>query len=134
MDVESGVDANSAYVLIAPDGERQRLSVGDSVGAESALASVTLMGGPLKSVGIWSVYRSEGRGAGANDLLAAEVAVNLANECETNLRPSSEFALPSDRVAGVSSWFRRPLWMYLVPVAVLLLLAEWVLYQRRWIS
>ena len=46
------------------------------------------------------VYRSEGRGGGANELLAAEVAVNLANECETNLRPSSEFALPSDRVAG----------------------------------
>ena len=134
MDPGSGVESDAAYVLIAPDGERQRLSVADSVGAESALASVTLLGGPLKSVGIWSVYRSEGRGAGANELLMAEVAVNLANECETNLRPSSEFVLPSDRGAGVSSWFRGPLWTYLVPGAVLLLLAEWVLYQRRWIS
>lgn len=132
--VGSVVASEAAYVLMAPDGERQRLSVADSGGSESARGSVTLMGGPLKSVGIWSVYRSEGRVAGANEWLAAEVAVNLANECETNLRPSPESVLSSDRVEWVSSWFRGPLWSYLVPAAVLLLLAEWVLYQRRWIS
>jgi len=70
--------------------------------------------------------------------LIREVAINLSNERESDLRPhyAMNSSIPIDQRMGLSSstWFARPLWFYLAFVACVFTAIEWFLYQRRLIS
>ena len=65
-------------------------------------------------------------------------SVNLASWAESDLRPSA--AVPEEAREGgpgfsaVSGLTGRPVWFYLAAAAFLLIVTEWYLYQRRWIS
>lgn len=103
--------------------------------------------GPLSEIGIWSVQigtgsekslRSGGIAARVPDRTPESpgwsVAVNLASELETDIRPVSE---PNESV-GTSTipvgWLTRPLWFYLTLLLCALICAEWILYHRRLIA
>lgn len=135
--------AGTRFFLTAPNGERTGLSAASRpVSAEeAALETVTLLTGPLQQVGLWSISEGDLRGSrpwesiansGANEV--EEFAVNLANDCETNLRPAAEFDVPGENPGGIVGLVSRPIWFYLVLTACAFLSAEWALYHRRWIS
>jgi hypothetical protein len=103
-------------LLKAPDGQTRPLPVG--------LVKTTI--GPLDRCGVWSVTR------GAEGAAEVEVACNLANPRESDLRPPLGSTSHSLRTgAGFGG---RPAWFYLIVTAWGLAGLEWYLYQRRWIS
>lgn len=136
--VVGGSDATRAgFFLTGPDGIRADISGVSQLGSVEDSGLVTLLTGPLQQVGIWSVVegdKRESRPVGSEGSGLAEIAVNLANVCETNLRPSTEFDLPEESTSGIAGLVSRPIWFYLVLLASAFLVAEWALYHRRWIS
>jgi hypothetical protein len=111
----------SELLLRAPNGSTRKLPPN--------VARATI--GPFDRCGVWSIVR-----AGRLDEPIEEIACNLTNSAESDLRPPE--ALPaattvekSGLIGGISG---RPLWFYLVAVAWLLVAAEWWMYQRRIIS
>jgi hypothetical protein len=64
----------------------------------------------------------------------AVVAVNLASDKETDLRPRASISATARSGLQMSRWLSRPLWIYLTIVAMILTGVEWILYQRRFIS
>jgi hypothetical protein len=107
-------------VLRAPNGAVRPVPTG--------VASTTI--GPFDQAGVWSIAPP-----GADTPALQEVAVNLANAAESDLRPNSavsEKPIPTQLLAG--SVFGRPTWFYLLFLAFVLAAVEWYLYQRRWIS
>ena len=63
-----------------------------------------------------------------------QLACNLTNRAETDLRAAEELTAETQNVQLASSWLTRPIWLYLIVLAWLVACAEWFLYQRRWIS
>lgn len=59
---------------------------------------------------------------------------NLANHRESDLRPPENWQMLAVSAASGSHWFVRPVWFYLLLVALVLATTEWFLYQRRWIT
>jgi hypothetical protein len=107
-------------VLQAPGGESRPLPV--------HAGGVTV--GPLDRCGIWRITRP------SEDVTqpgpSVELACNLANRQASDLRgPDPPVEKSSIAQAGFGS---RPLWIYLLAAAWLLIGTEWFLYQRRWIS
>jgi hypothetical protein len=71
---------------------------------------------------------------GAERVPVLELACNLANKTESDLRlPESWQDIKAARSA-TGSFFVRPIWFYLIGAAWLLAVGEWFLYQRRWIG
>jgi hypothetical protein len=82
--------------------------------------------GPLDECGIWQVL--------ADQKTHLDLACNLANRSESDLRVPEALLKTQPRVALAGGWLTRPIWFYLIGLALLLAPAEWFLYQRRWIS
>lgn len=116
-----------ALWLSSPSGQRFRLPASDS--------PVTV--GPLNEAGIWSIgsgpERSE-QPAEALDDPPFELAVNLADESETDVRTPLAWADQPQSRQTAAGWLGRPLWFQLVLAACLLTTCEWFLYQRRWLT
>ncbi len=133
-------------MLISPSGTTSAVFT-DTAQAASAIRSdvsvatdagpVTSIVGPLIEVGIWTVSE-QSSSADATESTAAkrltEVAVNLASERETDLRPLQQLVDSPQTQITSAGWFSRPLWFYLIIVACVLTSLEWFLYQRRFIS
>lgn len=99
--------------------------------------SATISVGPLNEVGVWSVVCHSKNAATEVDLpgsLISEVAVNLANERETDLRPSKVLIESLQSQITPAAWMTRPAWYYLILLACMLTTLEWFLYQRRLIA
>ena len=109
----------SEYLLHGPDGQTRKLPPG--------VKRTTV--GPLDQCGVWSIVADT---PGATPI--QEIACNLANRAESDLRPPE--ALPSlgEEPARTMGFAGRPIWFYLLAAAWLLAGLEWYLYQRRWIS
>jgi hypothetical protein len=135
VEVASQASAKDEYALLAPDGRVQPLAV------PAGATKVTL--GPLDRTGIWTMSRRRAAAAqskaadvgknfaGSGDVVA-ELACNLADRRETDLRPAPGLSEhPSSLAAGLAV---RPVWYYLLAAAFLLTCWEWFLYQRRWID
>jgi hypothetical protein len=132
-------DPTVVRALRAPDGREQTLVVPDGVTKVAV--------GPLDRCGVWSVVRrspahpvegsrpATGSSTGKNperpDVLA-ELACNLADRRESDLRPSD--GLPERTTSLAAGLAVRPIWYYLLASAWLLTCWEWFLYQRRWID
>ena len=87
--------------------------------------------GPFDKCGVWAVAPE-----GEKKTPIDEYAVNLMSKAESDLRPP-EGVVSSASVADaglVSGFLGRPVWWYLIGLAVALAAVEWYLYQRRWIS
>jgi hypothetical protein len=112
-------DTAGEYLLRAPDGQTRKLPPG--------VKRTTV--GPLDQCGVWSV------GANTPDAVPVqEIACNLANRDESDLRPPESLPSVSDEPVRALGFAGRPIWFYLLAAGFLLIVAEWYLYQRRWIS
>ncbi len=91
--------------------------------------------GPLNRVGLWEIVRTRQVDKVDQYQLVQQIAVNLADSNETDLRPVEGTI---DSVAGAtrlaSMWFSRPAWYYLVLAATIFCALEWFWYQRRVIA
>jgi hypothetical protein len=127
-------EARAGRILRSPTGAERTLP--------GRAAKTTL--GPLDRSGIWKVVRRvskanapahsglESAQSGAEEETLLEVACNLGDRRETDIRPaagSNERSNP--RLTG---FFVRPVWFYLLVCAWCLTSWEWFLYQRRWID
>ncbi|HUR54560.1 MAG TPA: BatA and WFA domain-containing protein [Gemmataceae bacterium] len=118
---ETTLPQSGEYVLRDPDGVAKKLPSGGG--------KVTI--GPFDKCGVWAVAPE-----GEKKMPIDEYAVNLMSRAESDLRPPEGItASASVADAGlVSGFLGRPIWWYLIGLAVLLAAVEWYLYQRRWIS
>ncbi len=132
--VDANVRAAEVLQLRSPSGDMQPLVVRgnrdpknqEQLDATGVTPSVALP--PFDAVGLWSVVRK----SGSRPL--AEIAVNLSDVSESDLRTPVEL-LPKNKPAILTaSWLSRPLWFYLAVVACLLTVVEWWLHQRRMIA
>jgi hypothetical protein len=113
----------AAFVLHSPDGRTLPVP---SDGLKATL-------GPLDRCGIWSIDHPADPGATKSETKPDfEVACNLADRRESDLRPPKEWK--SSPTAAQAGFGGRPLWYILIMMAWGLVGAEWYLYQRRWIS
>ena len=133
VELPADKSGESRYVVERPDGVETPIVV------PSGAAKVTV--GPLDHVGVWRVLRRSASGlllsqekkdaVDPRDMVA-ELACNLADRRESDLRPAVE---PPERRPGLAAGFAvRPIWYYLLASAFLLTCWEWYLYQRRWID
>ncbi len=123
------------HVLVSPDG--RELPVAAPVGANTSKVAL----GPLDRCGVWSVLARPALGpggrAGAEKTsrqqdLVQEIACNLADRRESDLRPPE--SLPRRSSSLAAGLAIRPIWYYLLAMALMLTCWEWFLYQRRWID
>ena len=152
MSIDLPSDQTLSISLISPSGKRSsviaRKAINVAAGrdpdslldANAPVSNFTI--GPLDEIGIWKIVKENqplNLNASKDDgALIREVAVNLSNERESDLRPHDAMnsSSPLDQRMGLSSstWFARPLWFYLAFVACVFTAIEWFLYQRRLIS
>ncbi len=133
--------------LVSPSGAESKLPV--SVEPDTDPDIGTILAGPLNAPGIWqAVPDVSGPGAtpsggsadsaeaddDATDSVLASIAVNLADERETDLRPNPALLALQSKSSIAESWFSRPFWYYLALLAAVLTCVEWFLFQRRWIA
>lgn len=111
--------SSGSFVLRGPDGQVRALPPG--------VKRTTI--GPLDQCGVWTVLSST---PGAAPV--AEIACNLANRAESDLRPPQSLASAQDTPAAATAFAGRPVWFFLLAAAWLLIVVEWYLYQRRWLS
>ena len=120
-------------VLVSPSGQKKPLPMNAD--------KMTL--GPLDECGVWKIEEDRpGLKAGeppkdnsALTIPLLEIACNLANSTESDIRPPEELITekitPSPVLAGLGS---HPIWFWLLVLALGLTSIEWCLYQRRVIS
>ncbi|MFV1968594.1 MAG: hypothetical protein ACC628_24500, partial [Pirellulaceae bacterium] len=129
--------SEEALLLRSPSGDVQPLVVRgqafdeqNEANVEAAAETLPVSIPPLDTCGVWRVVHGN---ANEEAEPIAEIAVNLANNSETDLRTPAELLKekPDSLVAG---WFTRPMWFYLTAAACLLTVTEWWLYQRRAIT
>ncbi len=130
--------SNGSFLLRSPSGHSQRLSLrtraDSSPETSSGEAAETtapdepyLAIAPLGECGVWTIAHE---GSSETDPPIAELAVNLANASETDLRcPADLVEEESDILAA--NWFTKPIWFYLTAAACLLTVIEWRWHQRR---
>jgi hypothetical protein len=107
------------FLLRSPDGPARPLPPG---------VRRTIIG-PLDRCGVWSVVPAA---EGAPPV--QEIACNLTNPAESDLRPPELPGTLTAEAAAPSGLAGHPLWFYLLAAGFVLVTAEWYLYQRRWIS
>jgi hypothetical protein len=107
------------FLLRSPDGQTRKLPPG--------VKRTTV--GPLDQSGLWGIVPAA---AGASPV--QEIACNLANRAESDLRTPESLSSAGVEQAAALGFAGRPLWFYLLAAAWLLAAVEWYLYQRRWIS
>ncbi len=105
------------FLVRSPDGTTRKLPGG---------GKATI--GPFDQCGVWTVA-AEGTGTAVE-----EFAVNVMNKAESDLRPPEGVVAVAVETGFGGSFLGRPFWWYLIGLAGILAVAEWYLYQRRWIS
>ena len=112
----------------ADDTENEPDSTTDTTTDDNRIATV----GPLERVGIWKVT-AESSGGLLPATPVTELACNLTNPRETDVRTPEALLTATMRNTLHAGWFTRPIWFYCVVAALLLAFIEWFLYQRRFI-
>ena len=132
---QAALNSNQPF-LYSPSGSSVKV---ETAGADGQTVTI----GPLNEVGVWTIASNltaehtkstqPSAESISNDVLA-EVAVNLASERETDLRPLKQLTDAAHATINAVGWFSHPAWTYLIFVALVLTCLEWCLYQRRFIS
>ena len=115
--VEVDLPSSGDWALTKPDGTTVKLPASDN--------AVTV--GPLDLCGVWSIKDAAGE-------MVRSIACNLSSTSESDLRPASDLPMVEADTTPIASFLDRPLWFYLVVLGAVIMVAEWYLYQRRWIS
>jgi hypothetical protein len=113
--------------VLRPEAGVQRLTVHTPAGTRARLergSRPDFVFADTDEVGVYKVER--------DDEAQRFFTVNLLDSGESNLEPREEIAIGSERItAGVDRPTPRDLWKWILVAAVLLLLAEWYVYNRR---
>jgi hypothetical protein len=120
--------AEALAMPVVADSSQTPADAAPVAAVDSAPPRTTL--GPFDEAGVWTLEIDRGE---QNAEPIMELAVNLANERESDLRPPPELAQQSAEPL-VASWLARPPWFWLVAVASALCVGEWFMYQRRIIT
>jgi hypothetical protein len=86
--------------------------------------------GPLELAGLWEL-RAKGATDVLPDTVITELACNLSNSRESDVRTPEDLLSKSAHDPLHAAWFSRPLWFYCAMAALALAFIEWSLYQRR---
>jgi hypothetical protein len=129
--VEDGVDEELARPgrekVIRPDRPMRSIEVETPDGIREALNRTQrsdFVYGPLPRVGIYRV-RWEGK-------LQRSFAVNLLDSAESDVIPRPSIDIGDERIAaGETRSAPRDLWKWIALIALILLLVEWYIYNRR---
>jgi hypothetical protein len=123
---------NAALILRSPSGREREIgrrpaTSNEPTSSASATRLPELSLGPLDECGVWTLMVRE---SAERQTVVAEIAANLANERESDLRPSKR---PLEEAAATlaGSWFARPLWFYIAALGCAVTVVEWLLHQRR---
>jgi len=149
-DLQEALPAGATFTYTLPanqptDDARLELSPPHGPARPIALEGKETTLGPFDQCGVWSVgwklpervTGAQRRGGEAEPAAPApllEIACNLSNPAESDLRtPEAVLTHPAPRTlaAGI---FTRPVWFLLLVLALVLTAVEWFLYHRRWIS
>ena len=144
---ESVAEETADLELISPRGITSTVAVGRDTAPSSSLPanrSATCTIGPFDEAGLWTLVEPAENADADADQLNSEIpvektplrqmAVNLANPRETDLRPSQTLAAKPKLSGASATWLNRPIWFYLALIACVVTAAEWFLYQRRLIT
>jgi hypothetical protein len=137
--VDEAHDAPATPIqLVSPAGDARTLAMPTTIPdqpsdsqapqAETATESPLVTIPPLNACGIWRIVAANVDQKSGPPLV--ELAVNLANDSETDVRTPVEL-LEYKSQAVLAGWFASPIWFYLVGFAGLIAVIEWWLYQRR---
>ncbi len=125
VNTANGSQRVPSLVLRSPTGDVRELP--------PAVQETTI--GPFDQCGVWTIEEpvEENRESAVNaDTATLQFACNLASSAESDLRPKQKTGAIAQ--AGIFGVGGRPIWYYVIAVAFLLIVLEWYLYQRRWIS
>ena len=125
---------NDPLQLVSP--VQKRFDVTPVPVSDDASGAVTVTAGPLNEVGLWTLTAAASNSSATDESARsyAVVAVNLASDKESDLRPRTSIPAKAQSGLNMSRWLSRPLWIYLTIGAMILTCVEWILYQRRFIS
>ncbi len=130
VQLATGQPGKADLRLVAPDGRRLTLP----------MSAERLSLGPFDQCGIWRVVspltpeREDGTKLEESDTTLLELACNLADRSESDVRvPKSDEATPTT-VVSASLLGNRPVWFWLIAFAWLMMAVEWWAYQRRVIA
>lgn len=136
-------DIKLSQAGIAADVIQKPLLLRDPRGQTRPLPEKTdkLTIGPLDQCGVWGIIPAPGE-AKPNEKPTPvtsippllEVACNLANRAESEIRPPQAVLDKAGDSLALRGAGMRPIWYYLLVLAWILAGLEWVLYQRRYIS
>jgi hypothetical protein len=129
--VEDGVDEEivrpGREKVIRPDRPLRSIEVETPDGSREILNRTQrsdFVYGPLPSVGIYRVFW-DGK-------LQRSFAVNLVDSAESDVVPRESIDIGDERIAaGVIRSTPRDMWKWVALIAVVLLLVEWYIYNRR---
>lgn len=119
-------------LLRSPAGRSELIPLVRTADGSAELRALT---GPLCETGLWSVEPTGTlAGIGLPSKSAVTIAVNLASAAESDLRPPGPVSEPASADSRTPRSGSRPLWFWICCTAAFLLILEWFLYQRRWIT
>ena len=117
-DNEPRTSVNDHILLRSPSGIEQHFPV------KSGIVSL----GMLPECGIWELWETEG------ETPLKRIACNLVHDETSNLRLAPDlFYKQTPDTAALRSG-TRPIWFWLALAGLLLTIADWLLYQRRWVG
>ncbi len=114
----SPLTTRHSFQLVAPDGSRYAMQT----------PSERLSLGPLDQCGVWRVVSADATNEEATLL---ELACNLADRNESDVRVPKADETVAKTVVSASLLGNRPVWFWLIAFAWFLMAAEWWAYQRR---
>lgn len=127
-------ELSNQAILQAPDFARTPIVLRRSETDSTFSATI----GPLNKTGLWKILPAAAASFSGSDSESqpelATVAVNLASERESDLRPLKALAAGEVFESDETNSINRPLWFSLAILACLLTTVEWILYHRRIIS
>ena len=140
--LEQAKHSGKTLVLQTPAGEDKTFTtLPADVDPENKSTEDKLTLGPFKNSGIWSLGQRQteptqtGQSNDENSVeLIANFAVNIASVRETDLRPPESLLEKSGSTITHAGMFTKPVWYYLITIAVVLFVIEWLLHQRRVLS
>ncbi len=134
--IDSKTFAGGAMILQTPERVETEVAAFHGVKA-SEMKQNEMTIGPFEQSGVWAIgsqFMSKSAQGKEPVEFVSNIAVNIASERETDLRPTEAMLERSNESTSLSGWFGKPVWYYLIAAAAVLFVAEWLLHQRRVLS
>jgi len=139
-------DGVKELLVVLPNGEEDHVEVRPGMSVvpygHTVHAGIYVATEVYSDEALAKLAADKGAGAGATAFspVPRRFAANLTDLRESDIAPVEELGLDESApptvvmASGIWSWLAsRPLWRYLVIIALALIALEWLLYARRWV-